>query len=85
MSVKYDNLEQVITEYISQELAYDRPDLLLTNDLRLIEERIIDSMGIFRLVNFMEEQFGIYPEPEELELSNFETIENIKSFMLSKL
>lgn len=80
-----DNIEQLLTEHIAEEFGYDRPDLVLTSEFKLIEQRLIDSMGIFRLVSFMEEQFGIAWEPEELVLENFETIGSLRAFVLSKL
>ena len=86
MSVKYDaeHIGQIIKEYISQELAYNRPDLVLTDEFPLIEQSIIDSMGIFRLMTFMEEEFGILLEQEDLLLENFESLQAIKSLVLSK-
>ena len=87
MFVKYDteHIGQIIKEYISQELAYNRPDLVLTDEFKLIEQSIIDSMGIFRLTTFMEEEFDIVLEPKDLLLENFESLQAIKSLLLSKL
>ncbi|WP_207765448.1 acyl carrier protein [Cuspidothrix issatschenkoi] len=80
-----EKIEQMIKEFISQELAYDQPNLVLTNNLKIIEQRIVDSMDLFRLVRFVEEEIGIFWEPEELVLKNFETIDNIKGYILGKL
>ncbi len=76
---------QRIKDYIHQELAYDRSDLVLTDEFPLIEQAIIDSMGIFRLITFMEEEFGLLLEPEELLLENFANLKMIKSLVLGKL
>ena len=86
VTTKYDteHIGQIIKEYISQELAYNRPDLVLTDEFPLIEQSIIDSMGIFRLMTFIEEEFGLLLEPEELLLENFESLQAIKSLVLSK-
>ncbi|WP_229424095.1 MULTISPECIES: acyl carrier protein [Moorena] len=80
-----EKLEQMLKEFITQELAYDQPDLVLTNDLKIIEQRVIDSMDIFRLVRFVEEEVGIFWEPEEFVLQNFETIDHIKAYVLREL
>ena len=77
-------VEQLLKAHIAQEFAYDQPDLVLPNDLKLIEQRIIDSMAVFQLVSFLETAFGVICEPEELVLKNFETIDNLKAFILSK-
>ena len=78
-------IEQIIKEHIVQNFMYDRPDGVLSNDLSIIEEGLIDSLGIFRLASFLEEKFGITLNPEEFLLENFETVNVIKSFVISRL
>ncbi|AFZ28185.1 hypothetical protein Cylst_6225 [Cylindrospermum stagnale PCC 7417] len=80
-----EKIEQMLKEFITQELAYDQPNLVLTNNLKIIEQRIVDSMDLFRLVRFVEEEMGIFWEPEELVFKNFETIDHIKAYILRKL
>ena len=77
-------IAQLLKSHITQEFAYDRPDFVLTNEFKLIEERLVDSMGIFQLVTFIEEAFGIAWEPEELVLKNFESIDHLTAFIHSK-
>ncbi|NEP57545.1 MAG: acyl carrier protein [Symploca sp. SIO2G7] len=78
-------IEQMLKDFITEELAYDQPDLILTNDLKLIEQRVVDSMDLFRLVRLVEDEVGILWEPEELVLKNFETVDHIKAYILGKL
>ncbi|NEP09459.1 MAG: acyl carrier protein [Symploca sp. SIO2C1] len=78
-------IEQMLKDFITEELAYDQPDLVLTNDLKIIEQRVVDSMDLFRLVRFVEDEVGILWEPEELVLKNFETVDHIKAYILGKL
>ncbi len=49
------------------------------------EEEIIDSLGIFVLISFIEEQFNVKINPDEVVLDNFETIDTIKFLVMSKL
>ncbi|NET59030.1 MAG: acyl carrier protein [Symploca sp. SIO2E6] len=78
-------LEQIIKDHIVKEFMYNKSDVLLSNDLPLIKEGIIDSMGIFQLINFIEQQFGFTLNPEEVSRKNFQTINAIKSFVITKL
>jgi acyl carrier protein len=71
--------------HIREEIAYDRSGLTLTNAFPLVEQGVIDSMGILRVVTFIEEKFGIALEPADLMLENFETIDAITAFILRKL
>jgi acyl carrier protein len=56
----------------------------LDNSDSLIEQGIIDSLGIMKLMTYLEQSFGIKVADEELVPVNFETIESISSFVRSK-
>ncbi len=75
--------EQIIKEWIVKEFMYDQPDVVLTNDFALVEQGIIDSMGIFRLISMLEEEFDITIEPDAVMLDNFATINDIKNMILT--
>ena len=80
-----EQIEQMLKEYIVQEFLYDEPEVVLTNELKIIEQGIVDSLDLFNLVRFIEEEVGIFWEPHELVQKNFETIGRIKSVVLEKL
>ena len=71
--------------YVVETFLYDREDVVLTADLALFEERIIDSMGIFRLVTFMNEAFEIVIQPDEIVLENFGTIADMARLVAEHL
>jgi acyl carrier protein len=50
----------------------------------LIEAGILDSTGILELIGFLEEQFGILIEDDELIPENLDSIENIVQFVTRK-
>lgn len=78
------NMETVIKEFIAEEFMFDRPASDLTNDMSLIQEGIIDSLGIFMLVSFIDNQFGVKVEPEDVVLENFETVSKIKDLIVAR-
>lgn len=51
----------------------------------LTEAGIVDSLGIFRLVSFLEESFGVRIGDEEIVHDNFQTISEIEQFVSAKL
>jgi acyl carrier protein len=79
-----EQIEQIIKDRIAKEFMYDKPDVVLTNDFALIEQGVIDSMGIFRLISMLEEEFSVTINPDEVMLENFATIEAIKNTILNK-
>ncbi|MEZ4678320.1 MAG: acyl carrier protein [Caldilineaceae bacterium] len=77
-------IAQLLRTHILEEIAYDRSDLELTDDFELIERGVIDSMGMLRVVTFLEEKFAIVMEPEDMTLENFATIDAIATYVMSK-
>jgi acyl carrier protein len=53
----------------------------LTDHLPLIEGRVIDSLGIQRLIAFVERQFGIEVGDGDVVPENFETIASLATFV----
>jgi acyl carrier protein len=78
-------IAELLRTHIQQELAYDRPHLVLTNDFQLVEQGVIDSMALLRMMNFIEERFNIALEPEDLMIENFATIEAMTAFITDRL
>lgn len=73
-----------IKQYITQEFLYDRSDVVLTNDFQLIEQGVIDSMGIFRLITYLEATFNRQFDLTEIEYHNFATIDAITALLTKK-
>lgn len=57
----------------------------LTDDLLIFETGLLDSMGLLFLIEYLKEEFGVETLDEELVVENFESINNIVSFVESKL
>jgi acyl carrier protein len=56
----------------------------LGDDSSFLDEGIIDSTGILELVSFLEEQYGIRVEDEELVPENLDCINNVVAYLESK-
>ena len=79
-----DTIKARIREHLQEEFLYNSPAVKLTDASPLIEEGIVDSMGIFRLISFLEEAFDVHLNPEEIMLENFETVNAIATFVTEK-
>lgn len=75
-----DTIAQTLREFIVREF---KPELPLDEDSLLIEQGIIDSLAVFTLIGFMDEQFKIKVDPEDVTLDNFRTIRAIKDMVES--
>jgi acyl carrier protein len=75
------NTTDRIRRYLSEELKVSEP----TDDLALIDGGILDSLGIFQTVTFLEDEFDIQIDDDELIPDNFATIGSIAALVDSKL
>ncbi len=79
------DIEQAIKEFITTQFLFDKPMIALEEHVPLIEQGIIDSLGIFLLVSFLEQQFAVKIQPEDVVLENFSTIEAIGSLVRARM
>ncbi len=75
----------VIREFILSELVQDKSITTLSEKDSLIESGIIDSLGIQKLLIFIEDQISIQIMDEDIIPENFETIEAIVRLIESKM
>jgi acyl carrier protein len=73
-----------IRQFISSEICAGAVDHIGDTDL-LIENGIIDSTGIMLLLGFLEENFSITIEGDELIPENFSTINSISTLIGKKV
>jgi len=78
---KTSSIEAILKDYITETFLYDQAGFILTNDLPLFEQRVIDSMGILRLISFITEKFNVTVQLDEIILENFSTIGNIAALV----
>jgi len=72
-----------IREFV-QDVATTKGVSSFTDEESLLDNGVVDSMSIFRLVSFLEDTFRLRIADEDIVSENFETIEVIEQFVLSK-
>ena len=76
------SLLAAIAGYIERDLG--RGPLALTPDTPLIESGLIDSLTLFKLIDFVQRQTAIRVEPAEITLDNFGTPAAIERLVAAK-
>ena len=74
-----------IRRFVTENLALGKGVGSIEDDTSLIENGVIDSLGIFQLVSFLESDFGIRVDDAEIVLENFRTIDAMEQFVRGKL
>jgi acyl carrier protein len=79
------NTMEELKKYIISELSVDFGKNSVDPEENLLTQGIIDSMGILKLVSFMENKFGIKINNEDIVPENFQTINDLKVFVENKI
>ena len=77
-------MKQAIIQYIITELLAGKEVNIAEND-DLLGSGLIDSMGIMRLIAFLENQFGVKIPPQDMTIENFMTVSDIESYLNKRL
>ena len=76
--------EDRLRDFIAAELHFSGPRRQLSDDRPLIADGIVDSLGLFELVGFVEQHLGVDVADDELVPENFATIATISRFVETK-
>lgn len=77
-------MTEPILKFISSDLLSGQLDSELTATDDLLEGGLIDSMGIMRLIAFLEEEFNTKIPPQDMIIDHFITVEAICNYLQSK-
>jgi len=70
----------VVDEFLQNDQASDLPD-----DLDLIANSVIDSLGLLKIVAFLEEHYGVSIAPEAMVPETFRSIGSMMALLSQQL
>lgn len=73
-----------IRTFIFENFLFDADESALQNNDSLLEKGIIDSTGVLELVEWLEENFAIKIEDEELIPENLDSVNQLAAFIARK-
>lgn len=77
-------IEHQIKQFILKNL-YFAENIPLGDDDSFLETGVVDSTGVMELVAFVQSEFGVTVEPEEIVVENFDSISKVASFIRRKI
>jgi acyl carrier protein len=80
----HSEIEAKLQQFIAERFLKGQSPAVTVND-SLLDGNLMDSMGILDIVDFVEAEFSITVEGEELLPENFQTIAVLAAFINSKL
>jgi acyl carrier protein len=77
-------LKDQIREFIQVQLAEPKGVTSFTDDDPLMENGVIDSLGIFRLVSFLEEELRVRVSDDEINAETLKSVNTIEELVIRK-
>lgn len=74
-------MDQIIIKYIIEKLHGGDKDLEITPEDDLLGGGLIESMGMMRLIQFIEEEFEVKVAPQDMTFENFMTVEAMVNYI----
>jgi acyl carrier protein len=79
MGISIADIESRLVKYFKEKV-----DTVVDSDTLLLEEKVIDSMGVIELVAFLEETYKVEFTDDDLTIDNFKTIGSISELIINK-
>ena len=76
--------EDVVRDFVFEELHFRGARDQLSDDYPLLDNEVVDSMGLFHLVGYLEIKFHVLIPDEDLIPEHFGTIRGIAALIESK-
>ncbi len=76
-------MDQIIIGYIIKELHNGRADLEISAKDDLLGSGLVESMGMMRLIQFIEDEFNFKVAPEDMTIDHFMTVEAMVNYIES--
>lgn len=70
-----------IIEFINRNFLMNSHAVRYSNDDSFLEKGIIDSTGVLELVSFIQQEFGIQINDEDLIPENLDSVNNVAAFV----
>ena len=78
------DVETAIERFVVDEIMLGDSNTKIDPNESLISSGVLDSLALLRLIAVLEEQMGVTVDDSEVIPENFETINEIKSFIEKK-
>jgi acyl carrier protein len=79
------NHQEIIREFIIREIAWEKELDNFGYDFNLLENGIIDSIAMIKIIDYIEDKFSIKLGEQDLTPENFDSINSILRMVLKNI
>ena len=85
MNLDRNEMQTTLTGFIVDDLVNSSDVATIGPDEDLLEDSIVDSLGIMRLISFIEQKYEFSVPSEDVVIENFLTINTIVDYLMPRL
>jgi acyl carrier protein len=78
------SIEKKVRDYVLENYLFTDDQAKLQNTDSFLEKGIIDSTGVLEMIAFLEQEFAIRVEDDEMVPENLDSVNNIITFITNK-
>jgi acyl carrier protein len=82
--VTVDDVKLQVRNYIAQQFLAGEDPASLTDQVKLVSDGIIDSLGSLKLVSWLEERFDVAIEAHEVDAEHLDSVSSIAALVTGK-
>ncbi len=80
-----DSVEQTVRTYIAENILFSGHTYPYSDDTSFLSEGVLDSMNVLQLVTYVEKQFSLTIEDEEIVPDNFDSVTRLAGYIRNKM
>ena len=84
METTMHSIEDKVASYIAENILFSRHGYPYPHDASFLENGVVDSMNVLELVMFVEENFHVQVEDNEIVPDNFDSIVKLAAYIRGK-
>lgn len=77
-------VEEMVRKYIAENILFSKDGYPYPDDASFLDNGIIDSMNVLELVVFVEDNFGITVDDQEVVPENFDSVARLAAYVHQK-
>jgi len=78
---EHPTVEQRIRDFVGQNLIFSADGFAYPDDASFLQEGIIDSLGVMQLVEFVQKDFQIPVDQQEVTPENFDSVARLAAYI----
>jgi acyl carrier protein len=75
------NTTETVLEWVKSNCLKDKPNLVLGADTSFLSNNVLDSLSFLHLVTFLEQQYGIKVDEDDMSPDNFESATTVAALV----